>query len=339
MNLFRICNNLVFIFILFCLTLTTNFAKSTAKADSTEQDFIVIDSHIHNGFISNNNVLELSNLEYFAQRHIHTFLLSLPVNTSKTENLYLRIKDEIEQLRLLSKETGMFRVVDPAKLINVNKINDKPEVVFCIEYFNGVFKGSLENLADYKNLGIRYITIIDNELDKIFERDSLSLFGKKLIGKMNEINVLIDISHLGDDKKLTVINYSNSPVIVSHSNARKIADINYNLSDKVLRRLSEKNGYVFVSFNKNGVYSGIDTDINAVDQLVKHIEYLVSFLGFDNVGIGSDYQANGKYIPQKLNEITAYIEIKNRLLRRGFSNDNIDKIMSNNILKLLMYTN
>ena len=335
MNQFRIGINLIFILILFCFTNVTNFAKSAAKADSTKQDFLIIDSHIHNGFVSNGNKLELSNFEYFTQRHINTFLLPLPLDNSKTENLYLRIKDEIEQLRLLSKETRMFKVIDSAKLIDAKTKVDKPQVVFCIEYFRGVFNGSLEDLTNYHNLGIRYITLIDNESDRIFEKDSLSLFGKKLIRKMNETNILIDISHLSDDQKLAVINFSDSPVIVSHSNARKIADISYNLSDKVIKRLGQKKGYVFVSFNQNGLYDGKSTDINAIDQFKNHIDYLVKFLGFDNVGIGTDYQANGKYVPQKLNEITAYSEIKEKLLERGFNNENVNKIMGNNILKLL----
>jgi len=291
-----------------------------------------LDFHIHNGFSVENNKVILSNFKYFKQRDVNTFSFPLPVDRSKTDDLYQRIKIETEQLKLLSKQTGTFNIADSNELyINPNQIN----VILSLEYFYGIFDGKLENVKNYKQLGVHSITIYNNEIDKLFDGNNLTLFGKQIINEMNKHQILIDISHISDERKIKIINYSKSPVIVSHTNARKLADLDYNLSDTVLKALKKYKGYVFVSFNENGLYKDENREGDAIDKFTDHIDYLVKLLGIDYVGIGSDYQADGKYIPQALNKVTSFNNISRELLRRNYSKSDVRKIMFKNVVKAI----
>lgn len=293
-----------------------------------------LDFHIHHGFKTENEEVVFSNFDYFAKRGVNTFSFPLPVDRSKTENLFLRIKKEVNQLKQLSEESGKFNIADSAKSIDLSFAN----LILSIEYFYGIFNGNIESVKNYKELGIRSITIYNNDTDRLFNENSLTPFGQQIIKEMNKHKILIDISHINEEQKLEAINYSESPVIVSHSNTRKHADMDYNLSDNVLSALNQNKGYVFVSFNKNGLYKGSTKEQDAIAKFVDHIDYLVNSIGIDYVGIGSDYQASGKYVPTRLNEKSSYKNIRDKLLTKNYSPADIRKIMFDNAHKVLKGT-
>lgn len=325
----------IFVLSFFFLFNLISNAQNIVRTSNSTKEFIVIDAHIHNGFAISNDKVVLSNFDYFRQRKVNAFIFPLPVERSKTENLYLRIKDEIEQIKSLSKKSGVFSVLDLFEPGKTKISKEETKVIFSIEYFNSIFDNKLENVDNYYNLGIRLITLYNSQVEHLFEGENLTLFGKELIYKMNNTGILIDISHLSDERKIIVAQYSRSPVISSHSVTRKVAENDYNLSDSALEALKANKGYVFLTFNKNDLYrDGIEKK-DAVNQFIDHIDYLVKYLGNDHIGIGSDYQANGKYVPTSLNANETYYKIQNALLSRGYSDATTKKIMSENILNAL----
>ena len=156
----------------------------------------------------------------------------------------------------------------------------------------------------------------------------------RYVHAINEAGVLIDITHLSHEQKLEVIACSQKPVVATHSLTRAVVPSGFNLPDEVLSALANNAGSVWVSFQKEDLLGDADED-QAFDRLVDHIEVLVERLGPDHVGIGTDLQAGGKYVPVTLNQKDAFARIRQRLEKRGFEEATIDSILGGNILRVL----
>jgi membrane dipeptidase len=120
-------------------------------------------------------------------------------------------------------------------------------VFLSIEYFDGVFNADSVNVEKYRKMGIRSITLVDNDIDIFFRKDQLTKFGKQTIHKMNKAGILVDITHLSENHMIEVIRFSVAPVIASHSCARTVSGNRGSLSDEVLEALKENKGYVFTT--------------------------------------------------------------------------------------------
>jgi membrane dipeptidase len=197
-----------------------------------------------------------------------------------------------------------------------------------------MFNGDAALVDEYRKLGIRAITLIDNERDPLFFGEKLTSFGEKVIALMNGSGMRIDVSHLDPAQKLAVIEASRSPVIVSHTNARSVADLDYNVPDDVLAALKKNRGSVLVSFNRNGVFTEGGEKTDGIAKVADHIDYFVKWLGAGHVGIGSDYQADGKYVAAPLAETDAFARISTELARRGHDASAIRAIMGGNAIRL-----
>ncbi len=297
---------------------------------------IITDGHIHTGFISDQGIIEINNLEYFIDRDIKAFIYAMPVDRSNTKDLLSRITQEVEQIRQLAEGNSCLRFVETVDQNDQNVEDNKISILLGIEYFNGVFHDSIGVIEKYKHLGIRYITLINNSYDRLFsEPNRLSLLGRQVIEKMNDVGILIDISHLNNQQRLVVLQYSKAPVIASHSCTLKIAEVEGNLSNKVIQALSKNKGYVMVSFNKNDLYGVDNPSDDGVELFINHIDYISDQIGIDHIGIGSDYQANGRYVPTELNKKDVFVKIFQALTLRGYKNDEINGILGGNILKVI----
>lgn len=298
------------------------------KADST---VFIIDAHIHNGFTSDDDKINLSNFHYFTERNVDAFCFPLPVDRKKHDDVLGQIKKEINYINKHSDShfQKINFIASPDKFLS-----HKTNVLFSIEYFHGVFGNNVNSVRTYRNLGIRMISLIDSKNEILFEGNKLNSFCKSIIKEMNTCGIVVDITHLNEAQKLEVINFSQNPVVASHSCSRTISNDKFNLSDDLLKALREKNGYVFVTFNKNDIYKD-DLSSNAISQFVKHLNHIKNFISIENIGIGSDYQAEGKYVPDELNEKRTYLNIIKKLETIGYSKEDIRKVMYANFLKLI----
>jgi len=254
---------------------------------------------------------------------------------------------------------------------------------------NGYIIGNDINLIkEFYDLGARYITlahighnqISDSSIPKKSLNDSykkhggISLFGKQVISKMNELGIMIDISHISDMAAIQVIKLSKTPVIASHSAVKAIASHPRNLSDDLIKQIAQKNGviqvvafssYVQVNlernraindlrksivnlagdndfiYKKHSQYSEYKIKLAEIDKefplpdvnyFVDHIDYIVNLVGVNYVGISSDFGGgggiNGWMDASQTNNITS------ALIERGYSNDDIKKIWSENLLRV-----
>lgn len=215
---------------------------------------------------------------------------------------------------------------------------------------------NLEQLQHFYDLGVRRLTLAqdcshtwaDSSRDDP-AANGLSEFGRQVVGEMNRLGMIVDVSHVSDETFWDVIAVAEAPAIASHSNARALADHVRNLDDDMLRAVAETNGVVMVNFSglfldprktaEWKVFLGWhwftqprqpDTPLSL---LVDHIDHIVQVAGIDHVGLGSDFDG-GLSFPEGLKDVSDLPNITVELMRRGYSDEDILKILGGNLLRV-----
>ena len=241
--------------------------------------------------------------------------------------------------------------------------NDQKTAVFLGWQNASPIENDLDRLKIFYDLGIRVIQITYNERNLLgngcYEPvdDGLSNFGMDAIKIMNELGILIDLSHVGDRTTLETIEVSDKPVAFTHCNARSFVDHVRNKPDEALEALVEKGGVVganaWPSFLGKGYASTLDDYVNAIDDLVHRV-------GIDHVGIGTDFCQDQPYSffqylfaqqGKKIRPIPLPIPdphyhpygfsgpdempgLAQSLVGRGYSEGDISKVLGGNFLRL-----
>ena len=224
-------------------------------------------------------------------------------------------------------------------------------------------ENDLDRLQLFYDLGIRVIQVTYNERNLLgngcYERvdDGLSNFGLDAISIMNQLGILIDLSHVGDRTTLETIDASEKPVAFTHCNARSFVDHVRNKPDDALNALVEKGGVVganaWPSFLSKGYESTLDDYVDAIDDLVERV-------GIDHVGMGTDFcqdqpysffqylfAQQGKkirpmplpipdphYHPHGFSGPDEMPDLSRSLVDRGYSDEDIAKVLGGNFLRL-----
>jgi len=214
--------------------------------------------------------------------------------------------------------------------------------------------------------------ICDSAAAKESKWNGLSPFGKKVVKEMNRLGMMIDVSHISDKAFWDVLEESDAPIFASHSCVRAICNVPRNLTDDMIKALAKKGGVVHINFYTSFLdeeYKKKAEKIQAklapeykklsekykddrhafwnalmkmwkkhgppapkVDVVINHIDHIVKLVGVDYVGLGSDYDGAGSF-PQGLEDVTGYPLITYHLLKRGFSEKDIKKILGGNFLR------
>lgn len=215
--------------------------------------------------------------------------------------------------------------------------------------------------------------IADSSYDSFKRWQGLSPYGKDLLAEMNRLGVMIDVSHLSDQAFWQVLELSQTPVIATHSSLRHFTPgFERNLSDAMVRTLGERGGLVQISFgsvfltaeavayrteqNKAllafAFRNHLDEDdpqletfadryradhpypYATLDDVLDHFDRAVALAGINAVGIGSDFDGVGDSLPEGLKDAAAYPNLVRGLLERGYSEEDIGKIASGNLLRV-----
>lgn len=245
----------------------------------------------------------------------------------------------------------------------------------------GPVEGSFEVLDEFRERGIRYITLAHSKSNHISDSSydtnehwgGLSPFGRELIPAMNERGIMVDVSHVSDAAFWEILELTETPVIASHSSLRHFTPgWLRNLDDDMVTALGRNGGVVQISFGSMFLtadaqrYSdaraaalaelraepGIAEDdpriVNfAADYLAQHpypfadledaldhIDRAVALAGIDHVGIGSDYDGVGPTLPVGLKDVSTYPNLIAGLLRRGYDEVAIEKILGGNLMRV-----
>lgn len=246
-------------------------------------------------------------------------------------------------------------------------------------------EGDLANLKHFYDRGIRYITlthakanhISDSSYDSERPAQGLTDFGKQLIVEMNNMGIMVDISHVSDQAFYHVMEISKVPVIASHSSARFFTPgFERNMDDEMIKLLAKNGGVIQMTFSsvftskkyrdQSATYDQIEAqfiadshldknneadktkieayeeayweknpyDLGSLDLVVDHFEHVINMVGIDHVGIGSDFDGVGKTLPPLLKDVSTYPNLVGALLKRGYTEAEIEKLLSGNLMRV-----
>lgn len=256
--------------------------------------------------------------------------------------------------------------------------NKRVSVLVGLE--NGApLEGDLAGVQHFYDRGVRYITlchgknnhICDSSFDPTRKWHGLSPFGRELIGEMNRVGMIVDISHVSDDTFYDVIDLSETPVVATHSSCRHFTPgCERNMSDDMIRALAAKDGVMGINFGAiflnegmNRAFTKFKAEMEAyfkehptddyaqkdrivlqkrkaadfgkayLADVVAHIDHVVNLVGVDHVGIGSDFDGVLR-TPVGLEDVSCYRNLTAALGQAGYGEADIRKICSENFLRV-----
>ena len=280
---------------------------------------------------------------------------------------------------------GMMQAFNTTDIVSAVK-QKKLAVLFGVEGGH-MIENDLNKLEALYKRGVRYMTLTWNNspdwatsaLDETTKADSLKHkglngFGKQVVKRMNELGMLVDLSHVGEQTFWDAINTTKIPVLVSHSCVYNICPHRRNLKDEQIRAIGKNGGVIHLNFYSGFLDSAYErrtelfnaqhkterdsllkvnpesyfADVFLFDKypleviamrpplslLIDHLDYIVKMIGIDHVGLGSDFDGVNS-LPQQLDDVTTYPLITKALMERGYSKKDIRKILGENFIRLL----
>ncbi len=241
--------------------------------------------------------------------------------------------------------------------------------------------GDLANLTHFYERGIRYITlthsksnhICDSSYDPERQWNGLSPFGEELVREMNNLGIMVDISHVSDDAFYDVMKITKVPPIASHSSARYFTPgFERNMNDDMIVALAQAGGVIqinygstFISARSRASYDKLKAardayleandyplqgdeadafteryradnpfDYADLEDVLDHVDHIRELVGIDYIGIGSDYDGVGDSLPTGLKDVSSYPNLIVGLLRRGYSDADIRKVLGGNLMRV-----
>lgn len=214
-----------------------------------------------------------------------------------------------------------------------------------------VCQGEIEFLRDFYRLGVRMLTLTWNFPNEIgFPNQILGSDGKRTFGynteegltekgiefvkEMNRLGMIIDVSHLSDAGFWDVVKYTNRPFVASHSDARAMGSHPRNMSDEMIRALSEKGGVMGINYAP----SFLEDRENSADcqstpeNMVRHMKHIVNVGGIQCLGLGSDF--DGIRGNLHIDSAAKMYMLEDEMKKNGFSSSDIDAIFGGNVLRV-----
>lgn len=199
-------------------------------------------------------------------------------------------------------------------------------------------ENDLNKLAQLYNQGMRYMTITWNNSTSwaVSAQDprsttvGLSEFGKSVIRAMDSLGIIIDVSHTGIKTIQDILQITTNPIIASHSGVRALRNHYRNLYDNQIIAIANSGGVIGVVFYPPFLTSGSSANI---DTVIKHIDYIKNLVGIDYVAIGSDFDGIG-VTPIGLENVSKFPALTMRLLERGYSQQDVEKILGGNFMRV-----
>ncbi len=386
-----------------CLLLIANCLFASAQAyKKLHFNSIVVDTHndllttaIDKGLIIDQDLSGKthSDLNRFKKGGVDVQFFSVWCDGLK-ENPYSWANREIDTLDAVAKRNPdkIVKVGNPAELLKAVK-EKKLAAMFGVEGGH-MIENNLDNLNNFYNRGVRYMTLTwNNSTDwatSALTETSLQLppkegepgstrkmgltdFGKQVIKRMNELGILVDLSHVGETTFWDAINTTTKPVLVSHSCVYSLCPHRRNLKDDQIKAVGKNDGVIHLNFysgfvdssfeqrseifNNNHkaerdsllkinpepyfsdvfLYEKYTEEVKALrpplSMLIDHLDYIVKLIGVDHVGLGSDFDGINS-APQQLDDVTAMPLITRELLKRGYSKKDIRKILGENFMRI-----
>jgi membrane dipeptidase len=212
----------------------------------------------------------------------------------------------------------------------------------------------------------------DASYDTTATYGGLSVFGERVVAEMNRVGIMVDLSHVSDNTFRDALAITKVPVIASHSSVRKFTPgFERNMSDELIQGLAKNGGVMMINFGgafldsaytagtaqvrehlvnwlaENKLsrsdplaqqyieeYTAKFTPFPTVARVADHFDHVVSLVGIDYVGLGSDYDGVGDSLPTGLKDVSMFPNLFAELLRRGYSKEDLEKICYKNVFRV-----
>ena len=367
------------------------FAQSYQKI---HEKAIVVDTHndilmksTENGLVFDQDLKGKthSDLNRWKQGGLDVQLFSVFCDGDK-KNPFAYANRQMDTLDAVAKRNPdkIVKVANSAALYKVVK-QHKIAAMFGVEGGH-MIEDDLNKLDSLYKRGARYMTLTWNNsttwassaFEEKFKKDlthrGLTDFGKQVVKRMNELGLIVDVSHNGETTFWDVMQTTTKPVVASHSCVYNLCAHQRNLKDDQIKAIAKNNGVIQINFYsgfldsnfmkrkdafiekhkaerdsimKSGkeyffadeyLFAKYDAEVNAMraplSLLIEHIDYIVKLVGVDYVGLGSDFDGI-ESPPQQLDDVTSYPLITKALLEKGYSKKDVTKILGGNFLRVL----
>ena len=202
--------------------------------------------------------------------------------------------------------------------------------------------GSFEKLQYFYNVGVRAIALTwnfancfgyPNSKDPAVMNAGLTDFGKEAIGVMNDMGILVDVSHLSDGGFYDVARLTKKPFVATHSNCRALSPHTRNLTDDMIRLLAEKGGVSGINFGAGFLDADTSAQNSTVQLLADHVQHFIQVGGEDCVGLGTDFDGIGGHL--EIAQPTDMHLLFEELQRRGLTERQIEKVACGNVMRVI----
>ncbi|WP_290786369.1 dipeptidase [Halomonas sp.] len=275
------------------------------------------------------------------------------------EGFQATVDNIVRSNALMAECSDLVRPVRSAADITRAKEEGKTGILFGFQNAHA-FEDQIGYVEVFKQLGVGIVQLCYNTQNLVgtgcYERDGgLSGFGREIVAEMNRVGIMCDLSHVGARTSEEVILESSKPVCYSHCLPSGLKEHPRNKSDEELKFIADRGGFVGVTMFTPFLRAGIDATI---DDYVEAIEYVMNIVGEDAIGIGTDFtQGHGEEFfewlthdkgyarrltrfgeiinPRGIRTIGEFPNLTEALLRHGFSESQVRKIMGENWVRVL----
>lgn len=244
------------------------------------------------------------------------------------------IFDQIEAI--VAHESDYVALARTPQQLYENKAMGKKSIMLGIE--NGLaIEDDIRNIAHFAQRGIVYITLCHNGDNAICDsargtqtHGGVSAFGEQVIGEMNRLGVMVDLSHGAETSFFDALSMSQTPIVCSHSNCKALCDVPRNLTDAQLKALAQAGGVAQITLYHGFLRKEGEADIR---DAMAHLNHAIDVMGIDHVGLGTDFDGDGGI--KGLADASELINFTTALLRQRFSKADIKKIWGENWLRVM----
>lgn len=298
------------------------------------------------------------------------------------DSLYTWVARNPGKMMIVTNPTELKRAVKEKKLASMMGVEG-----------GHMIENSLSKLDSLYARGVRYMTLtwnnnndwatsaeyesgsqkINGKVDTVSQKKGLSEFGKQVVRRMNELGMMVDLSHVGEQTFWDALQTTTKPVLVSHSDAYSLCPVFRNLKDDQIIAVGKNGGVIDLNFYSGFLDStsqkryaafmkehrsqvdslknaGMDNDLATewvktrykeayestmapFSMLFDHLDHIVKLAGIEHVGLGGDFDGIS-LTPTQLTDVTRYPLITKELLKRGYSKKDIYKILGGNFIRV-----
>ncbi|XP_012515935.1 PREDICTED: dipeptidase 2-like [Propithecus coquereli] len=337
-------------------TLTTPGAPSTQnlreRARALMRDFPLVDGHNDLPLILrqfSQNGLQDVNLRNFSHGQTSLDRLREGLVGAQFWSAYVPCQTQdrdavrltLEQVDLIHHMCASYPELE--LVTSVKALNNTRKLACLIGVEGGhSLDNSLSILRAFYVLGVRYLTLTHTcntpwaessakDIHPFYNNVSgLTSFGEKVVAEMNHLGMMVDLSHVSDAAARRALEVSQAPVIFSHSAARGVCNNARNVPDDILQLLKKNGGIVMVSLSMGVLQCNPLANVSTV---ADHFDHIKAIIGSEFIGIGGDYDGAGQF-PQGLEDVSKYPVLIEELLRRGWSEEELQGVLRGNLLRV-----